>query len=96
MWLRLRPFWTQLARLAERQGGFGWAHKVIKGGEGRETARRLGATRGFYFFAASPLSSASDKTAMIRWLGTGLKRYQNCENRIDGSIYRQLSLWDRH
>lgn len=67
---------------------------------GREKRNReeigTGATRGFYFFAASPLSSASDKTAMIRRLGTGLKRYQNSKNRIDGSIYRQLSLRDRH
>ena len=37
-----QAFWTRLARLAWRQGGFGWAHKVIKAGEGRETARRLG------------------------------------------------------
>lgn len=53
-------------------------HKVIKADDGRETARRLEREQQeVLFFAASPLSGASDKTAMIRRLGTGLKRYQN-------------------
>ena len=54
----------------------GWVCKAIKVGEGKKTARRLGGHReSFSFsrgrsraFAASPLSIAFDKMAMLRYL----------------------------
>ena len=77
--MRLRLFGPAASPLSTAARRFWLGAQRDKGGRGQRNREEIGtgATIGFYFFAASPLSSASDKTAMIRRLGTGLKRYQN-------------------